>query len=175
VNGTPVAIVDGYSVREGSSVVLKGSGSDPERGPMTFTWDLSNDGAFETTGQNASFSAARIDGPASRTSVLRVCDNVGACAVAPSTVRITNVPPKANAGPNRRTKAGRRIRFRGRATDPGTGDRKRFAWRFGDGRRASGASPRHRYRRPGRYVVRLTVTDDDGGRSTDTARVRVVR
>jgi DNA-binding beta-propeller fold protein YncE len=40
----------------------------------------------------------------------------------------------------------------------------RYRWRFGDGRGLVSTHPvlRHRYRHPGRYTVRVTVTDDEG-------------
>lgn len=39
-----------------------------------------------------------------------------------------------------------------------------YRWSFGDGRKQPDgkATARHRYRRPGRYTVRLTVTDNEG-------------
>jgi PKD repeat protein len=41
----------------------------------------------------------------------------------------------------------------------------REVWRFGDGRTATAMSVRHRYRRPGRYRLTLTVTDRSGATS----------
>ncbi|MBX9244947.1 PKD domain-containing protein [Actinotalea ferrariae] len=41
-----------------------------------------------------------------------------------------------------------------------------WAWDFGDGSTASGATATHRYDEAGQYDVRLTVTDDRGGQST---------
>jgi hypothetical protein len=52
-NRPPVANAGGpYSVNEGSSVVLNGSGSDPEGEPLTYEWDLDNNGSFEFSGPN---------------------------------------------------------------------------------------------------------------------------
>jgi hypothetical protein len=91
-------------------------------------------------------------------------------------VRITNVRPRANAGPDRRTRRGKRLRFRVRITDPGKRDRHRITWRWGDGRRSTtGRTAFHAWRRPGTYVVRVTVKDDDGALGSDTVRVRVAR
>jgi ELWxxDGT repeat protein len=39
-----------YSVIQGGSVVLNGSGRDPEGDPLTLTWDLDDDGVFVETG-----------------------------------------------------------------------------------------------------------------------------
>ena len=175
VNGTPTAEAGGpYTVREGGSAALAGTGSDPEGQPLTFAWDLDGNGDFETAGANPRI-AARIDGPAGATVGLRVCDAPGACSTDSASVQTTNVAPRANAGPNRRTKRRKRLRFRVRISDPGLGDRHRVTWNWGDRRRSTGRTASHVWRRRGLYIVRVTVTDDDGGRSTDTVRVRVTR
>jgi secreted trypsin-like serine protease len=174
VNGTPTAVSRSYVVREGGSVTLAGSGADPEGGAVTYSWDRDNNGSFETAGRSFRFSAARIDGPARRTVRLRVCDTANACQVAASTVRVLNVKPRARAGKDRRTRVGARVRFTGVATDPGR-DRLRYSWRFGDGKTAKGKRATHRFKRPGRYRVVLTVTDGDKGVGRDTLIVRVRR
>ena len=48
-----------------------------------------------------------------------------------------------------------------------------YAWTFGDGGSASGMVTSHTYTTPGTYSVILTVTDDSGLRSSDTAVVSV--
>src|SRR6476661_6611289 len=84
-----------YAVDEGSSVTVTASGHDPEGGALQYAWDLDNDGTFETPGQTATFSAASLDGPGSRTIGVRVTDDGGLTAVATTSVAIANVPPTA--------------------------------------------------------------------------------
>lgn len=48
-----------------------------------------------------------------------------------------------------------------------------YAWSFGDGATASGATATHGYTTPGTYTITLTVTDDDGETSTATTSLAV--
>lgn len=175
VNGTPTADAGGpYTVREGGSRVLAGSGVDPEGAALTFAWDFNGDNSFETTGSNPTFRA-RIDGPRTVGPITRACDPAGACATDNGSVRVVNVAPRANAGRDRRARRGRRVRITVRITDPGPGERFRVAWTCGNRRGGRGRTATCRYRRAGRFTVRFTVRDDDGGRDSDSVRVRVRR
>jgi DNA-binding beta-propeller fold protein YncE len=60
--------------------------------------------------------------------------------------------------------AGSVTKFDGSASRDADGTIARYDWNFGDGSSAvsGGAEPTHTYRAPGRYTVRLTVTDDGG-------------
>jgi secreted trypsin-like serine protease len=176
VNGTPSIEAGGPPnfVVEGGRVVLRATGSDPEGQPVAYAWDLDGNGSFETPGLNPTFSAAGLDGPLVRTVTLQACDQAGACVRDPGIVQVANANPRVNAGPNRRTRRGRRVRFRLRSFDPGP-DRITVSWRFGDGKRARGRVTSHVYRRPGRYRVRVWVRDDDGGGAVDFVIVRVRR
>jgi hypothetical protein len=50
-----------------------------------------------------------------------------------------------------------------------------YAWSFGDGTIASGPAVAHRFSKPGRYVIQLTVTDALGGTTVSQAVVRAQR
>ncbi|KQS68792.1 PKD domain-containing protein [Modestobacter sp. Leaf380] len=58
------------------------------------------------------------------------------------------------------------------STDP-DGSVVSWTWEFGDGSSGSGVSAAHTYAGDGTYVVRLTVTDDDGGTASTTRSVTV--
>lgn len=94
-----------YSVPEGGSITLDGTQSfDPDGTIVLYEWDLDYDGIFaaDVAGATTTFSAATIDGPASRSVALRVTDNLGQSTVVVSSVTVTNVAPIAtieNDGP----------------------------------------------------------------------------
>jgi hypothetical protein len=175
VNGRPSVQGGGpYGVREGRTVSLRGSATDPEGQPLTFAWNLDGNSSFEASGRNRTFSARGRNGPSRRTVTVRACDNAGGCTSHAVTVRILNARPTAKAGRDRRARVAARVRFIGVATDPGR-DRLRYGWSFGDHTKARGRRAVHRFERPGRYKVTLTVRDGDGGVARDTAIIRVRR
>ena len=90
INDPPTVDAGGpYTVDEGSSVTLTATGTDPEGQPLTYAWDLNNNGTFETPGQSVSF--AGVDGPSDPTVAVQVTDNGGLTAVAQVIVHVNNV------------------------------------------------------------------------------------
>jgi predicted extracellular nuclease len=87
LNDAPTVDAGGpYSVAEGGSVTVSATGSDPNGDPLTYAWDLDNNGSFETAGQSAVFSAAGIDAPATRTIRVQATDSGGLTASDEATV-----------------------------------------------------------------------------------------
>ena len=83
-----------------------------------------------------------------------------------------NIPPTAEASLSRRSgTAPLRVNFDGRRSRDADGSIARWGWSFGDGYRGSGPTPSHSYRSPGRYFVKLTVTDEDGDRDAFVTEV----
>jgi len=54
-----------YSVDEGSTIVLSGTGSDVcPSDSLSYSWDLDGDGLYgDAAGQNPTFDASNLDGP----------------------------------------------------------------------------------------------------------------
>ncbi|MEE8104605.1 MAG: PKD domain-containing protein [Planctomycetota bacterium] len=96
-------------------------------------------------------------------------DDVSIVAVAPP----ASDPPVADAGPDQSGDEGGSISFDGSGSSDPDGTIVSYAWTFGDGNTASGASVNHTYADNGSYTVTLTVTDDTGGTDSDNALVTV--
>jgi predicted extracellular nuclease len=168
LNDPPSADAGGpYTVAEGSSITLSASGSDPEGGPLSYAWDLDDNGSFETPGQSVTYSA--LDGPATPTVKVQVTDNGGLTDVAQAMVDISNVAPtitSLTASPTN-TITGQNVTFTGAATDPSGPDTAAgFAWAFdtGSGFGAFGSNPFvTSFAACGTYTIVAEARDKDGG------------
>ncbi len=99
INDPPTVDAGGpYSVDEGSSVTVSATATDTDGSPLTFGWDLDNNGTFETPGLSAAFTAP--DGPVTQTISVQVTDNSGLSTIVSTTVTVNNLPPTANLGNN---------------------------------------------------------------------------
>ncbi len=81
-----------WSVLEDGSATLTATAIDPEGEPLTFEWDLDNDGVFETPGRRVTFDATGISGPTAKEIAVRATDPAGNSDVASSTVNVLDVP-----------------------------------------------------------------------------------
>jgi predicted extracellular nuclease len=89
INDPPTVDAGGpYTVNEGGSVTLTATGSDPEGQPLTYAWDLDDNGVFETPGQSVIFTAPPNSAPAAYTVKVQVTDNGGLTAVDSATVNV---------------------------------------------------------------------------------------
>ena len=77
-----------YQVDQGGTVQVSATGTDPENGAIAYAWDLDNNGSFETPGQTATFSAAGLTAPLSRTINVRGTDPGGLTDIKSATVNV---------------------------------------------------------------------------------------
>jgi PKD repeat protein len=84
-----------------------------------------------------------------------------------------NQAPVADVGGPYNGEVDEEIQFDGYDSKDIDGDIVSYKWDFGDGNTSSGVSPTHIYEKPGEYVVKLTVTDDDGKTDTDTTTATI--
>ncbi|MBI1296547.1 PKD domain-containing protein [bacterium] len=148
LNPAPTAEAGGpYSVDEGGSVALNGVGTDPNNDPLTYAWDLDNDGTFETPGQDVSF--IEVDGPNNVSVSLQVCDDKGNCAVDRATVEVVNVAPTIDLSGAPSAEEGTSYSLTlGAVTDPGQDTVIAWTVNWGDG--------------PGNVNISVDLTDEDG-------------
>jgi PKD repeat protein len=87
-NAPPIASAGGpYITTVGISVTLTGSGSDVSADPLTYAWDLDNNGTFETPGQVVSYTNVMTTGI--YTVGLQVDDGDGGVATDTTTVQVS--------------------------------------------------------------------------------------
>jgi len=181
-NAPPTVDAGGaYIAPEGGSVTLSAVGSDPNGDSLAYTWDLDNNGSFETSGQNVSFSAALLDGPSSYTVQVRAVDPGGLAAVSTASVDVTNVAPTVSAAFGASSvfcglnNAALTITF----SDPAPADTHSAVIDWGDGSTVTvnpATSPlalSHTYTAAGVYTAAVSVSDDDGGAASAAASVVV--
>lgn len=82
--------------------------------------------------------------------------------------------PIANAGDDRSVKVGQTIQFDGSESSDNVGIVD-YAWDFGDGTTATGATASHAYQTAGTYEVTLTVRDEAGNANSDVVTVTVTK
>jgi PKD repeat protein len=194
-NSPPVAVI-AANPTSGSApltVTFDGSGSnDPNPGdPLTFAWDLDNDGQFDDgTAPTAVFTYSTAGVFTAR---LRVTDSGGLTNIKPVTITTSGVPPVATIQSPTATlnwSVGQSIAFSGSATDQedGTLAPSRLSWQlnmhhcpvveschihplqqFAGVASGSFAAPDHEY--PSFVELVLTATDSSG--QTNQKNVRL--
>jgi PKD repeat protein len=148
---------------------LDGSGSvDPDGTIASYAWTFGDGSNGTGAHPSHAYSAA---GP--YTATLTVTDNRGGTATA--TVPVTagavpNVPPVASYTTSCTFLA---CSFDGSGSSDPDGTVASYAWDFGDGATATGATATHSFGIAGTYSVALTVTDNSGAPTTLTKQVTV--
>ncbi|WP_162006622.1 pre-peptidase C-terminal domain-containing protein [Roseimaritima sediminicola] len=176
----PVADANGpYVVEEAGEVVLSSVGStDPDGSIVDYEWDFSYDGVtfdVDASGAAPTFSAATIDGPATRTVALRVRDTQGGTTIDATAVTIENAPPSAAIQGPISALVNQNVTIDVSAWDVFEADRANgFEYQidWGDqfastiaptAENGLGESISHVYETAGSYSVRVRAIDKDGG------------
>ncbi|WP_222184728.1 PKD domain-containing protein [Geminicoccus harenae] len=160
VNDPPMAVAgESRSAALGEVLIFDGSDSTDRDGRLVrHEWDFGGGGRGQ--GQVVRYA---YDRPGTYEVTLTVTDD-SASATSQASDRLivtVNAPPVAEAGPDQRVTASE-VRFDGSGSVDPDGRIVRYLWAFGDGATGAGPAPAHVYQAPGRYLVRLTVTDDSG-------------
>src|SRR5207247_7276758 len=146
-----------------------GSGSsDPDGTIMACPWTFGDGGSAAGMSVSHAFATA-----GNYTVTLTVTDNKGMTARDTALAGITNRPPVANAGPDQTTSPGTALTLNGTGSSDPDGTITSYGWNFGDGGSGTGATVSHPYATAGTYTATLTVTDNSGAQSSDTAVITV--
>lgn len=167
-----VDVEETYSVNEGGSVQVIATGNDPENGPLTYAWDLDNNGSFETPGQAVSFTAVGLDGPDNKIIAVQVTDDGNLTATNQAKVNIFNVAPTVGGITTTvdPIQVNTPINASANFTDLGTLDTHTAIWDWEDvttsgtvteSNGSGSISDNHTYTSAGVYTIKLTVNDDD--------------
>jgi PKD repeat protein len=146
------------------------SSTDPDGSIISYDWDFGDGSSGTGVTTNHTY-----DTQGTYNLMLTVTDDAGASDSASTTVAIdpVNQAPVANAGAPYSANAGEELVFDGSGSTDSDGSIVSYAWDFGDGSTASGATPSHTYNMSGSYNVSLTVTDDGGLTHTDNTSATI--
>lgn len=167
-NLSPAAVIDPVSPA-GLTVDVDGSGSsDPDGVLVDWQWTFGDGGT--ASGATASHTYA---GGGTFTITLTVTDNRGGQASASTEVTIVapNQAPTAVIGTPVVT--GLSVDVDGTGSSDPENTALTYAWTFGDGATATGATASHAYATDGTYTVTLLVTDAGGASNSATTTVTV--
>jgi len=172
VNAPPVPVAgDDRSVAIGEVISFDaGQSSDSDGRIIAYDWDFG--AGPDGVGKTVEFAYAK---PGTYTVRLTVTDDSGTGTKSVTdtlTVRV-NAPPVAAAGDDQWVTASA-VQFDASGSSDADDQIETYEWDFGDGTTGTGVAPSHVYRKPGTYIVRLTVTDASGtlrNSSSDTMQV----
>lgn len=144
INATPTANAGGaYTINEGDSVNLNASASsDPDMDPLTFKWDLDNDGNFGEVGEPttatptvswATLQSFGINDNGVYTIGVEVSDGRGGVDTATTTITVNNVVPTLSTTGSGTSTAGAAYTLNLSAIDPGNDTISGWTINWGDG------------------------------------------
>ncbi|TVR03485.1 MAG: PKD domain-containing protein [Deltaproteobacteria bacterium] len=173
-------VADGGSDRRvdvGETVAFDGSGSTSPNGDIV-QWHWNFGDGSTASGTTASHAWSEAGTWLVR---LTVTDDAGATAFTLIAVQVGQAgqpgpisrAPLADAGPSHVVEIGATITLDGSGSRALDGELVDWTWDLGDGNTASGETVEHAWSTAGLFVVRLTVTDDNGGTARDLTTVTV--
>ncbi|WP_159433625.1 PKD domain-containing protein [Agrococcus sp. Marseille-P2731] len=167
VVGPNVAPVAALSVSlDGTAVSVDGAGSsDPDGSIVSYAWDFGDGGT--ASGQVATHA---YESSGTFEIELLVTDDRGATATATEQVTIV-APNQAPTAAFTAVASGMTVAFDATGSADPDGSIVGYAWDFGDGSTATGATPSRTFAVADEYEVTLTVTDDDGATAQVTRSV----
>jgi PKD repeat protein len=169
---TVASIVKPDKINEGQPVTFSATATDPGiLDTLTYSWNF-GDNTAPVVGKAATHTFADNG---DYNVILTVTDKDGGVTSQTITAKVDNVIPNiASITQPAKINEGQAATFSATATDPGIKDTLTYTWNFGDNTPAvTGQSATHTYADNGDYNLILTVTDKDGGVTSQTTTVKV--
>ena len=164
-------------VDEGGTVALQAQAEDAAGGVVDIDWDLDNDGDYETTDEQTTFSAAGIDGPAAMTIGVRAKDVAGRITAANTTVSVLNVALTVAIDAVTNANEGDVISLGSSVADAGDAEHLTYDWRVTSYGVEVATSDQAYFTLTaadsGPFDVSLTVAEVGGGQGTATHTIYV--
>lgn len=173
-NRSPVAILEAAPIRGEAPLTVEFDGSlstDPDGLIVRYRWDF-GDG----TSGNGPLVTHTYTSDGVYLATLSVVDEKGGQDEDRGRIVVGNPPSEAlfSASP-RSGWAPLTVNFDGSESfNPNGYGISMYEWDFGDGQRATGATPNHTYDDPGAYLVNLTIVDRNGNSSSAEIPIQVL-
>jgi PKD repeat protein len=180
-NKLPVANAgDDKSAFVGQAVSFQGTASDEDGQIVKYQWDYEDDGVWDYESPSSGMGSWTYRSPGTYEARFRATDDRGGTAEDTAAVTVVlNLPPVADSGGDQSVNAGDIVQFDGSGSRDPEGGRLSFSWDFDDqdGLQADATGPMadHTYTKGGDYTATLTVTDEMGLSSKDTAIITVTQ
>ena len=154
-------VIDQYSIASNGMLTPLSPSSVPQGG-CGLPWMTADGGSFYAPTDSQQIDQFNISStgalsPKSPASITVPATDQWGIVLPPDQGPIAKFSSKAGA-------AGKATSFNAKSSSAPDGTVARYDWNFGDGHKLTngGATPKHTYKKPGKYKVTLTVTDDAG-------------
>lgn len=169
-----------YTVNEGSSVAISGSGSSDDGSIVSYKWDLNYNASlgFRTSITGMAFTYNASDGPLGRTIALRVTDDEGNITTnTAGSLTVNNVQPTITLTGASSVDEGNTCTLNWTKSDPGQDTISGWTIDWGDGSSNTSvagnvSTATHIYDTPDTPTITVTATDEDGA-TTQTKNITV--
>jgi hypothetical protein len=186
-NQAPLADAGGnQTFTVGQEVTLQATASDPESGPLSYSWQQSQTGVPLVTLQGEGLSRKFVpNAPGTYTFAFTARDNGGLTASDTTTITVNeqevpvNNPPTANAGADQVVTLGSTVTITGTSSDP-DGDALTVNWAQNDNGAPTvtlnGTGAERNFTPPatGAYIFTFSATDPGGLSAADTVVINVI-
>lgn len=145
-----------------------------EEGRITnFGWDWDGDNRYEAHTKKCQIQH-KFESKGPRQVKLKVTDDEGASDTLTKKIEIRNLPPKASFSVSAPPfHPGKEIKLDASSTKDPDSEKINYKWVFGEGPPLWGTSVEKTFDDPGKKVIKLEVTDEEGARSTVTKKIKI--